>query len=237
MNVVKLSTVALERDKIVETALRLLDEVGLEKLTLRRLAAELGVQAPALYWHFKNKQELLDEMTEVIAVQKGPRLGPLAEGESWEAWLAEWVKEQRRVLNSHRDSARLTAGTHPGEGMLATVEMILGSLTRVGFDVVDAMWGVTALSSFLGGFVLEEQADRERGVGDWSQFQEAVEILAPYPHLCEAMIRIGGPQSEGAFEHGLTLILEGMRARLAASSGRQEGHGDLEVEGDRPAAG
>ncbi|MFD0730923.1 TetR/AcrR family transcriptional regulator C-terminal domain-containing protein [Planotetraspora mira] len=228
---------ALERDKIVETALRLLDEVGLEKLTLRRLAAELGVQAPALYWHFKNKQELLDEMTEVIAVQKGPRLGPLAEGESWEAWLAEWVKEQRRVLNSHRDSARLTAGTHPGEGMLATVEMILGSLTRVGFDVVDAMWGVTALSSFLGGFVLEEQADRERGVGDWSQFQEAVEILAPYPHLCEAMIRIGGPQSEGAFEHGLTLILEGMRARLAASSGRQEGHGDLEVEGDRPAAG
>jgi TetR/AcrR family tetracycline transcriptional repressor len=237
LNVVKLSTVALERDKIVETALRLLDEVGLEKLTLRRLAAELGVQAPALYWHFKNKQELLDEMTEVIAVQNGPRLGPLAEGESWEAWLAEWVKEQRRVLNSHRDSARLTAGTHPGEGMLATVEMILGSLTRVGFDVVDAMWGVTALSSFLGGFVLEEQADRERGVGDWSQFQEAVEILAPYPHLCEAMIRIGGPQSEGAFEHGLTLILEGMRARLAASSGRQEGHGDLEVEGDRPAAG
>ncbi|GAA1287915.1 TetR family transcriptional regulator [Planotetraspora silvatica] len=228
---------ALERDKIVATALRLLDEVGLEKLTLRRLAADLGVQAPALYWHFKNKQELLDEMTEVITIQEGPRLGPLGEGESWEAWLAEWVKEQRRVLNSHRDSARLTAGTHPGEGMLATVEMILGSLTRVGFTVVDAMWGVTALLSFLSGFVLEEQADRERGTGDWSQFQEAVEILTPYPHLREAMIRIGGPQSQGAFEHGVTLILEGMRARLAASSGRQEGHGDLEVEGDRPAAG
>jgi TetR/AcrR family tetracycline transcriptional repressor len=115
--------------------------------------------------------------------------------------------------------------------------MILGSLIRVGFTVEDAMWGVTALASFLGGFVLEEQADRERGTGDWSQFQEGLETLAPYPHLREAMIRIGGPQSQHAFEHGVTLILEGMRARLAASSGRQEVHGDLEVEGDRPAAG
>ncbi|GAA4579548.1 TetR/AcrR family transcriptional regulator C-terminal domain-containing protein [Planotetraspora phitsanulokensis] len=228
---------ALERDKIVATALRLLDEGGLEKLTLRRLAAELGVQAPALYWHFKNKQELLDEMTEVITVHEGPRIGPPAEGETWDAWLAEWVREQRRVLNSHRDSVRLTAGTHPGQGMLSTVDMILGSLTQVGFAVEDAMWGVTALSSFLGGFVLEEQADRERGSGEWSQFHEALEILAPYPHLREAMIRIGGPQSQDAFDHGVALILEGMRARLAASSDRQEGHGDLEVEGDRPAAG
>jgi len=50
----------LERDLVVNTALKLLDEVGLDGLTLRKLAAELGVQAPALYWHFKNKQALLD---------------------------------------------------------------------------------------------------------------------------------------------------------------------------------
>ena len=46
---------ALTREKVVRTALRLLDKVGLDGLTLRKLAAELRVQAPALYWHFKNK--------------------------------------------------------------------------------------------------------------------------------------------------------------------------------------
>jgi AcrR family transcriptional regulator len=53
---------ALDRATVVRAALRLLDEVGLHGLSLRKVASELGVQAPALYWHFKNKQELLDEM-------------------------------------------------------------------------------------------------------------------------------------------------------------------------------
>lgn len=52
----------IDRRQVVDTALRLLNEVGLDGLTLRRIAKELNVQAPALYWHFKNKQELLDEM-------------------------------------------------------------------------------------------------------------------------------------------------------------------------------
>ncbi|MGW5823017.1 TetR family transcriptional regulator, partial [Streptomyces noursei] len=56
----------IDRKLVVETALRLLNEGGLDGLTLRRIAKELDVQAPALYWHFKNKQELLDEMATEI---------------------------------------------------------------------------------------------------------------------------------------------------------------------------
>ncbi len=214
MNAVKLSTVALERDTIVRTAIRLLDEVGLEKLTLRRLATELSVQAPALYWHFRNKQELLDEMAEAISVQEAPALRPLAEGESWEEWLAEWLRGQRRVFKSHRDTARLTAGTHPGTATLRTVETILESLLRVGFTRTDAMWGLGTLASFLGGFVLEEQADQERGSIDPALFDEALESLAPYPNVRAVMAETGGPQTDASFEHGLALILSGMRARL-----------------------
>ncbi|MBX6384528.1 MAG: TetR/AcrR family transcriptional regulator C-terminal domain-containing protein [Microbispora sp.] len=204
---------ALERDVIVRTAIRLLDEAGLEKLTLRRLAAELGVQAPALYWHFRNKQELLDAMAEAISAQEPLR--PLAEGESWEEWLAEWCRSQRRVFKSHRDTARLTAGTHPGTATLRAAETILESLRRVGFTRTEAMWGLTALASFLGGFVLEEQADQERGVPDPSALEEALESLAPYPNLRAVMAETGGPQTDAAFEHGIALILSGMRARLA----------------------
>ncbi|MBP2707765.1 TetR/AcrR family transcriptional regulator C-terminal domain-containing protein [Microbispora sp. RL4-1S] len=243
---------ALERDRIVGTALRLLDEVGLDKLTLRRLAAELGVQAPALYWHFRSKQELLDEMTEVISVGQSPPLRPLAEGESWESWLGDWIRGRREVLNSHRDAARLIAGTHPGRATLEAVELILESLQRAGFTGVDAMWGLGTLASFLGGFVHEEQADRERGLSDQSQFDKAMEDLAPYPHLRAVMAETGGPQSDASFEHGLSLIIAGMRARLASgpadpadSAGAigsvgfvgREGDGDLSVEGVQPTSG
>lgn len=221
MNDVKLSTVALERDTIVRTALRLLDEVGLEKLTLRRLATELGVQAPALYWHFRNKQELLDEMAEAISVQEPLR--PLAEGEAWEEWLADWCRGQRRAFKSHRDTARLTAGTRPGTATLRTVETILESLRRVGFTLTDAMWGVGTLASFLGGFVLEEQSDQERETNDPALSEEALESLAPYPNVRAVMAETGGPQTDASFEHGLALILSGMRARLAAASNGQGG--------------
>ncbi len=52
----------LDRHRVADTALRLLNEVGLDGLTLRAIAKELDVKAPALYWHFKDKQALLDEM-------------------------------------------------------------------------------------------------------------------------------------------------------------------------------
>ncbi|MEW9528493.1 TetR/AcrR family transcriptional regulator C-terminal domain-containing protein [Microbispora sp. NPDC049125] len=227
----------LERDTIVRTAVRLLDEVGLDKLTLRRLAAELGVQAPALYWHFRNKQELLDEMAEVLTVREGQALRPLAVGESWEEWLAGWFRDQRRVFNAHRDTARLAAGTHPGQGTLATVELILESLQRAGFTPMEAMGGVGALASFTGGFVLEEQADRERQMNDQSQLDQAFEELTPYPRLRAVLTEMGGPQSDASFEHGLSLIIAGMRARLAEKSGSQGGDGDLAMEGVRPEGG
>jgi len=56
----------MDRETIVAAALALLDEVGLDGLTTRRLAAELDVKSPALYWHFRNKQELVDEMARAI---------------------------------------------------------------------------------------------------------------------------------------------------------------------------
>ena len=63
---------ALDRAQVVTAAIELLDEVGLDGLTLRRLAQELGVQAPALYWHFKDKQELLDQMMVTISATEAP---------------------------------------------------------------------------------------------------------------------------------------------------------------------
>src|ERR1051326_1046185 len=103
---------ALDRAQVVKTAIDLLDEVGLDGLTLRRLAKQLGVQAPALYWHFKNKQELLDQMAETIAHDEAP-LRPVTPDIPWDEWIAQRARDMRASLVRHRDGAMLAASTRP----------------------------------------------------------------------------------------------------------------------------
>src|SRR5215469_11778255 len=102
----------LERRMVVHAALQLLDEVGLERLTTRRLAEALGVQGPALYWHFKNKQELIDEMARALIARA---YGPIQPGQFWADWLAEGARRLRQAMLSYKDGARLLAGFRPGK--------------------------------------------------------------------------------------------------------------------------
>src|SRR5476649_1096513 len=87
----------LERQMVVRAALDLLNKVGMDGLTTRRLAEELGVQGPALYWHFKNKQELIDEMARALMADS---FGPFTPGDDWSQWLADGARRMRRVLLS-----------------------------------------------------------------------------------------------------------------------------------------
>ncbi|MFD1148557.1 TetR family transcriptional regulator [Saccharothrix hoggarensis] len=93
------------REAIVRAALDLLDEVG---LTLRRLAAEPDVRAPAIYWHVKNKAEPPEAMAaaifaDALAGQESPR-----RGESWVEWLAGTAHRLPAAVLSHRDGARVS---------------------------------------------------------------------------------------------------------------------------------
>jgi TetR/AcrR family transcriptional regulator, tetracycline repressor protein len=206
--------VKLERDKVVAAALNLLDEVGLDKLTLRRLAAELDVQAPALYWHFASKQALLDEMAD--ALSREIPLRPLVDGQAGQDWLADRMRDQRHVLNSHRDAARLFTGARPGLNTLPVLHAALESLERAGFPPREALRGLLTLSNYVNGFVLEEQASPPQGQRE--NLGTAHQWLAGHPHLLEAFLESGHPQGEETFEHGLSLILEGMRTRLSSAS-------------------
>src|ERR1044071_590780 len=110
----------LTRQTIIQTALRLLDQVGLEGLTVRRLAADLGVQSPALYWHLRSKQELLDAMADAITVAAG--MGPPHHGESWQHWLARPARASRRSLLAHRDGARIVANARMSPATLGMLD-------------------------------------------------------------------------------------------------------------------
>ncbi|WP_433465440.1 TetR/AcrR family transcriptional regulator C-terminal domain-containing protein [Spirillospora sp. CA-128828] len=202
----------LERQEVVRTAIRLLDEVGLAGLSLRRLARELDVQAPALYWHFANKQELLDEMVTMMAVEGyGPDVPE--PGQSWDDWLAGRARGMRDGLRAHRDAVLLTAGSRPTADRASAIEGMLQALCDAGFTPGEALLNILVVTDYVSGTVLEEQAGHVRE-------DDAVERLEGGPGgegvFAAAIAEVQG--REDAFEYGLGLLIDGMRARLAARS-------------------
>ena len=149
----------LDRPTILQQAFAVLNECGLENLTLRRLAARLGVQAPALYWHFHNKQELLDELsTQVLreAVQEAP---PSDRTQNWQDWASQYAYGLRRTLLRYRDGARMFSGAYLIDASLyASMDAALHKFAAAGFNLHQSTVALGALYSYTVGFVIEEQA-------------------------------------------------------------------------------
>jgi len=149
---------ALDRTRVVRTALRLLDKVGLDGLTLRRLASELHVQAPALYWHFKNKQELLDEMATCVLADSIRELLPREDGD-WQEWALYIGHGVRRMLLRYRDGAKMFSGTYLTDSTIfARMETLLRRFVDAGFTVSEAICAYRTIYCYAVGFTIEEQA-------------------------------------------------------------------------------
>jgi TetR/AcrR family tetracycline transcriptional repressor len=208
--------VALTQEQVVREAVDLMARAGLEAVTLRRLATELGVSAPTLYWHVRNKRQLLDLMAEALVARAGRSTTP-AYGQPWWDWLAEQARLQWRVLTSHRDAPLVIAGNRPTETALPTVEQVLGSLVVVGFPPAEALRTVLAVSNYVIGCAVEYQAeaarepDPERDVRLLAQVRGNEDL----PNLQAALAAGAGPDARASFEHGLGLLIAGIRARHA----------------------
>ncbi|EPH4286411.1 tetracycline resistance transcriptional repressor TetR(C), partial [Salmonella enterica subsp. enterica serovar Typhimurium] len=96
----------LQREAVIRTALELLNDVGMEGLTTRRLAERLGVQQPALYWHFKNKRALLDALAEAMLTINHTHSTP-RDDDDWRSFLKGNACSFRRALLAYRDGARI----------------------------------------------------------------------------------------------------------------------------------
>ena len=211
----------LDREQVIHTSLRLLDEVGLDGLTVRRLAAELDVQAPALYWHFTNKQDLLDHMAHAMTRPWMQNIRTSGAGQRWDDWLTEVARTYRTLLLSHRDGARLVASTRPLPDSLPLLDGCIAAFQRLtGCGPGQALQCLTTIIAFVRGFVLDEEAERHRfeGQPDAQAHQGANRTLEhppqPVPHLAAAIDDIGSPNGESTFEYGLQLIIAGVRVAL-----------------------
>jgi TetR/AcrR family transcriptional regulator, tetracycline repressor protein len=149
----------LTRAGIVEAALGLLDEAGLDGLTVRAVASRLGVQAPALYWHVRSKQDLLDEMATEIWRRIGAELAALPADLPWRQAMMAFAATTRRTLLAHRDGAKVFSGTNCARaGMLDSQEAALARMTAQGFTLADVVRAYELLYDFTIGFCIEEQA-------------------------------------------------------------------------------
>ena len=151
---------SLDRPAIVRAALDLLDQVGLDGLTLRRLGMALHVQAPALYWHFTNKQELLDEMATAMLQESMAELDttvPFAG--TWHDFAVRYASGLRRMLLRHRDGAKVFSGTYLTDPtVFGAMHFALEVFVRDGFSARHAALALGIIYSYTIGFVIEEQA-------------------------------------------------------------------------------
>jgi AcrR family transcriptional regulator len=155
------------RDDVVEAALRILDDLGLPDLTMRRLAAALDVQPSALYWHFPNKQTLLAELADrLVAARRVPAAAdPAAADPSAADPAADWrdavrgeAAALRDALLAYRDGAEVVSSTLAlGLGSPETVDRLARAVARGGFDPETSRRAATALLHFVLGHVSHEQ--------------------------------------------------------------------------------
>ena len=209
---------AIDRSRIVDEAMALLNEVGIDKLTTRKLAERLGVQQPALYWHFRNKSALLDAVnSEMLARYHTHRLP--SPGQDWVDFTFANARSIRSTLLSVRDGARLTAGTRPSESEFADTEKVLQLYVDAGFSPAEAFGIAISVTRYVVGYVLEEQGERERTDEEDDAGINPMAEVAAFPLLSEALVplfKTGTINTEAVFEGGLSYMVEGMKRSLAA---------------------
>ena len=149
----------VNRDMVARAALKLLNDVGLEQLTLRHLGAELKVQAAAIYWHFKIKEELIDEMATIVLAEGAPNLLPARTSSDWNVWAAAFGNGLRKTLLAYRDGARMVSATElKNTEYMKTAESIGAKLLESGFTVRQAVVLLSTIYNYTLSFVMEEQA-------------------------------------------------------------------------------
>jgi AcrR family transcriptional regulator len=195
----------LTRQRIVEAASALVDAEGLEAVSVRRLATELGVRGPSLYNHFATKAEILDAVADAVVA----RVDVSAFGtHDWRDALRLWAHSYHSVLSAHPNIVPVLAhGPGRRPAALAMADTVYGALIDAGWSParathIGALMRYLVTGSALGSFALGFPGDPA--------------LYEQYPHLRRAHLLAGHQQcvDEGAFDLGLETLLSGLETLL-----------------------
>lgn len=206
----------LSQQEILEAALRLIDEEGLEALTVRRLGAALGVDPMALYRHFENKEALLDGVTELLwdEVERTAHDGP-----NWKDQLRSIARSLRNLAHAHPNAYSLvmTREVMP-EAALSLSEAKLKALKAAGFEEDLAAKAVRTLVSYgvgYGAVELSYLLSEDQGSASETERLMRVMRMVPRdvsPHLAEVARIICDCDVDAQFDFGLEVVLTGLEA-------------------------
>jgi len=205
----------LTRERVLEAAMGLVDEIGIEAFTIRKLAAVLDVGPMTIYHHVPSKDEIVDGMVEIVFAEIDLPPTDL----DWKAAMRTRCVSARQVLNRHPWAAPLMESRlSPGPANLGHHEAVLGCLRRGGLSVQLTAHAYAVLDSFIYGFAFEEATLPGEGSEGLAEVADEIAAAMPmdqYPYLTELMtehVLQPGYDFGSSFEFGLDLLIEGIAA-------------------------
>jgi len=207
----------LTKERILRAAVALVDVGGVESLSMRRIAQELGVVPMALYKHVANKDEMLDGMVDVVVGEIDPPL----EGADWKTAIRERVLSARRALLRHPWASRvIESRTAPTPTVIGYMDEMIGILRKGGFSVDLTHHAMHAIGSRALGFSQELFDDTPDDPPE-IQAIAAQQMAEAYPYISEMAAAIShddasvvgqGCDDQFEFEFALDLMLDGLEA-------------------------
>jgi AcrR family transcriptional regulator len=210
----------VSRERAIRVAVTLADSTGIESLSMRKLATELGIEAMSLYYHVKSKDDILDGMLDVVYSEfSTPRAG-----DEWRTAMQERAESMRSVLAQHHWAISIKARTSPGPETLGHLDSVIGCLRAAGFSMPLTGHAMSILDSYVHGFAQQEASlplDPSGDIGGATK-----DIMAPreqmmaqaFPNLADMAVSLilqPGYAYGHEFDFGLKLILDGIAAAQA----------------------
>jgi len=203
----------LTRERVLQAAIRLADQGGIESLSMRKLGQELGVEAMALYYHFANKDKVLDGIVDIVFSE----IDLPDSGGDWKSAMRRRAISLRDALARHRWAiGMMESRANPGPASLRHHDAMIGSLRAGGFDMAMAAHGYALLDSYVYGFALTKMNlpfDATHEVAEMAQGMLEPFPMDEYPNLVAFITEHAmkpGYDFGDEFEYGLDVTLDGL---------------------------
>lgn len=213
----------LSHERIVATAMKIMDAEGLEAVSMRRVAHELGVEAMSLYHHVEDKEDILDGICEMVMSEfRFPE-----PSDDWEQVARQGARAWRDIIRSHPSCMRLFAERRKPVSRpeaLRPMEFALGVIRSAGLSERDTVLAFRAFGGYIQGSILTEISPIVgEAPAQAPSHGEMATALSPedFPHLAEAFPFFDECEPDEQFEFGLDLMLEGIQAKARARKDRR----------------
>ncbi len=197
----------LSLERIVTTAVELLDAQGVDGLKMRRLADRLGSGAMSLYWHVDNKEEVFDlALDSVLEYREPPQI---AESRDWRGEVVHMLEDWRASMLRHPWSASLLPRRALGPNILSRLELLSKTLSRAGVADADMNAAIWSLWNYVMGATIT-RASFDLSDEDMAAAQQRLTRLSEHYPTIERSRLLLDNDWDGAFRKGLDFLLDGL---------------------------